>query len=526
VSAAKKKKATKKKGSKKPRPRKRLRPELTPKAWMLLGSLEEHALADALQKRPRYSDRTPAAPRRFIVDERASRNVGDELWILQRWGYVYVYRDGPGRRRGEGWSEAAATDKGLRALKRHRKKKEGVAMEKANVGRGKKKNPMATADEMRDAIVNWMKDRNLWSADSIGFWTPEQWEERRPYEGPPLSSGFVVYAEGTRFNHALAYGDSPGDVGLYRGWEALLKQHGWWWDALTVWAFYVYPAEDSLTKSNPAGKKPKRGAARAAGPGEIQVVVGKFGVTETRTVPVASVEGEVLAVHPSIRSLGEIERGTRKAPSEWSITHTPSGQVVATVRSKDWARRLAKEIAVFSDPGLQSPDPRAAANAIGGPGLGRVKYILHVARQSREPKSKRGKFPTFKQWQKTATELDDNPSDLATQAAVAAAVGSLIGGIAGALGGAVILGVVGAGLGGAASGASGAATGAVVGGVYGVPLGSYIGTIWGAVRQTGKALEGYPAGQARVLAGLGAGLTGPFAPAGAAVGAYIGAPKE
>jgi hypothetical protein len=512
------KKKAKKKQAKRA-PRKRLRPDMTPAAWRLLASLEEHALADALQKRPRYSDRTPAAPRRFIVDERAPKNVGSEIWLLRRWGYIHEYRDGLGRRRGEQWQEVAATDKGLRALKRHRQKKKPAA------SRGKK-NPMATADEMRDAIVNWLKDRNLWSADSIGFWTSEQWEERRPYEGPPLRTGFVVYAEGTRFNHALGYGDSPGDVGIYRGWEALLKQHGWWWDALTVWAFYVYPAEDSLTQSNPAGKKPKRGAARTAGPGEIQVVVGKFGVTETRTVPVAAVEGEVLAVHPSIRSLGEIERGTRKAPSEWSITHTPSGQVVATVRSKDWARRLAKEIAVFSDPGLQSPDPRTAANAIGGPGLGRVKYILHVARQSREPKSKRGKFPTFKQWEKTATELDDNPSDLATQAAVAAAVGSLIGGIAGALGGAVILGVVGAGLGGAASGASGAATGAVVGGIYGVPLGSYIGTIWGAVRQTGKALEGYPAGQARVLAGLGAGLTGPFAPAGAAVGAYVGAPKE
>lgn len=395
----------------------------------------------------------------------------------------------------------------------------------------KNKNPMATADELRAAILKWTKKERIASADSIGFWTPEQWEKHRTYAGEPETTGFIVHAEGTQFNHALGYGDSPGDVKIYEGWEDLLQKNGWWWNALTTWAFHVYPDGASLTESNPRKRREKR-------PVELAVVVRTQGGDRRVAVPMVTAIGD-LAVHPSIRNaedirvLGEIERGERSFPHAWAVTHMPSGQLVATVRLKDWAHKLAKEIVAFSGPGLSSPDPHVAARAIAGDAAFRLNYIIHVSRQSEEAAhvqpgdrgGARGKFPTYKAWKKTAHELTlENPQDLASQAAVAAAVGALVGGIIGAVGGAVLLGVTGAAI-GAATGAGGAGTGAVVGGMYGVGLGSYIGTIWGAVRQTDRALEGHDATSARILAGLGAAFTGPFAPVGAGVGAYLGAPK-
>lgn len=232
----------------------------------------------------------------------------------------------------------------------------------------------------------------------------------------------------------------------------------------------------------------------------------------------------VFAIHPSLRNIHEIELGRRKRPDSYGITHVPSGQLVATVRTKEWAKRLAEEIVKFAEPGYESTDPRVVQRALGGPNLERVAYIVYVSKQSRRPSKRRGKFPTYTAWQQKPRRAR-NPGDLKSEAAVAAAIGSLVGGFIGALGGAVVLGAGGALVGASVGGASGAATGAMVGAVYGVPLGAYIGTIWGAVQQTERALKGHPATEARILAGLGAGLAGPLAPVGAGVGAYIGAPE-
>lgn len=116
--------------------------------------------------------------------------------------------------------------------------------------RGRRRNPMATANEMRDAIEKWLKKEDLWSRSGMGFWTPGKWNEMG--WGSRLDTGFVVYAEGTAFNHALAYGDLPGDAKIYQQWEKLLQDNGWWWEAMTVFAFHVYPAASELTRtSNP-----------------------------------------------------------------------------------------------------------------------------------------------------------------------------------------------------------------------------------------------------------------------------------
>ncbi len=279
---------------------------------------------------------------------------------------------------------------------------------------------------------------------------------------------------------------------------------------IAVWASF---------EQNPA----KRGRARKD---EIVVYIQTPGApARSRAIRIDHFVDGVFAIHPSLRNIREIELGRRKRPQSHAITHVPTGQLVATVRTKDWAKKLAEQIVAFSDVGYESTDPHVVAHAVGGPGLRRAKYILHVSRQSMEPSKKRGKFPTFKAWEKTSGGLEQNPEDLRTQAAVSAAVGSLVGGFIGALGGALILGGVGVVIGASMGAGTAVATGGAVGAAYGIPLGAYIGTIWGAVRQTERALEGYPSTEARILAGLGAALTGPLAPVGAGVGAYLGAPE-
>lgn len=112
--------------------------------------------------------------------------------------------------------------------------------------RGRRSNPMATGDELRTAIRKWLKRARI--GGDVGFWTPGYWNERAP-KGLEISSndGFVVYAEGTAFNHALAYGDLPGDAKIYQEWEKLLENSGWWWEAMTTWAFHVYPRSAQIT---------------------------------------------------------------------------------------------------------------------------------------------------------------------------------------------------------------------------------------------------------------------------------------
>lgn len=263
----------------------------------------------------------------------------------------------------------------------------------------------------------------------------------------------------------------------------------------------------------------------------VVAVMGPHGQRVERVVHGAEMVDDVFVIHPSMRNLKEIEEGEQRRPSSWGITHVPTGQLVTTLPSKDWARKLSKQIIGFSDEGLDSSDVITAANAMGGPRLVRAQYMLHVYNQSQKPARQRGKFVTYAAWKKTkeakelAKDLETNPRDLATDAAVAAAVGSLVGGIIGAVGGGVAFGVVGGTLGLLSGGPVAGAGTAMVGAIFGIPVGAYVGTIWGAVRQTDKALEGYDATSARVLAGLGAALTGPLAPVGAGVGAYLGTPE-
>lgn len=242
-------------------------------------------------------------------------------------------------------------------------------------------------------------------------------------------------------------------------------------------------------------------------------------------LPVDGIEvvGGVLVVHPSIRNIFEVVGAARRQPSSWSITHLPSGQLVATVEGRGWAVKLANEILSFAGEGIRSIDPRVVALAIGGPDFMRARYLLDVQRMATQG----GRFPSFHSWreQHKGMRLQNAPKDVAAAAALQAAVGSLVGGILGAIGGAVVLGVVGGTLGAAVGGAGLGGGGAVAGAIFGIPIGGFVGTIWGAVRQTGKALRGYEREQhtAKLLAGVGAGVAGPLSPLGAGLGAYLGA---
>lgn len=117
-------------------------------------------------------------------------------------------------------------------------------------------NPMATADELRDQIRRWALDK---AGSPVGFWTLGRWSEEMGKRPPAMPSknrgGFIVVAEGTPFNSALAGWDSGRNaIRIYREWEDLLNGAGWWWDALTGWAFQVYPASAQLRESNPSSR--------------------------------------------------------------------------------------------------------------------------------------------------------------------------------------------------------------------------------------------------------------------------------
>lgn len=234
-----------------------------------------------------------------------------------------------------------------------------------------------------------------------------------------------------------------------------------------------------------------------------------------------------IVIHPSMRTLKEVQAAGRGKPATWAVTHLPSGQLVATVGSRKWARELATEIETMAGPGLGSPDPEVAAKAILSGSDAPLVYIGHIQRQSMETKP--GKFPKYDDWLFTSTELDDhialpNPSNVKKEAAMAAAVGGIVGIFAGAAVGMVALGTIGGLLGGAFVnfGIEPVMVGALVGGVWGIPIGASIGTIWGSVRRTGKETGD---SSAKMGAGLGS-LAGHFIlmpPVGAALGAYLGA---
>lgn len=106
------------------------------------------------------------------------------------------------------------------------------------------RNPMANYDEMQAAVVKWIEKKE--AAHDYRFMTPDEYNvhegRERGDEFALLPYGFVVLAEGTRFNRTLAMGDGGREEQrFYQDWEKLLKKHGWWWDALTSVAIYVYP---------------------------------------------------------------------------------------------------------------------------------------------------------------------------------------------------------------------------------------------------------------------------------------------
>lgn len=106
-------------------------------------------------------------------------------------------------------------------------------------------NPMATAQEMLDAIFEWLGREDL--VYGVKFKSPEEWRKLgwdAELGMPETRDGFVIIAEGTNFNHALA-GWMDHDRGeekkIYDSWNRLLEHHGWAWSAFTGWAFHVYP---------------------------------------------------------------------------------------------------------------------------------------------------------------------------------------------------------------------------------------------------------------------------------------------
>lgn len=275
-------------------------------------------------------------------------------------------------------------------------------------------------------------------------------------------------------------------------------------------------------RSNPKAKRPKV-------PRKTKIILDDGSHHDVRVVLVT----DHFAVHPSVRSAKEVETATKRA-TFYGVSHRGSGQLVATVRGQEWATKLARELEKISDPGVALPDPTQAAYAIGGRSLERVPYILHVQRQAQKPKSSRGDFPTFSRWKKSAKELDNPPNeaDLKSRAAVAAAIGALVGGVVGSVAGLAVVGAAGAVFGLALGGVENATGGAMMGAIMGIPVGYVVGTVWGAVRQTGQALDtpdardpitgelpkGY--GTARTGAAVGGVFFGPI---GAGVGAYLGA---
>jgi len=231
---------------------------------------------------------------------------------------------------------------------------------------------------------------------------------------------------------------------------------------------------------------------------------------------------DTVMIHPSMRSCAELKQATGNKVRNWSVTHVPTGQLIATVGNRTWARELARELALLGGPGLRSPDPEIAQRALMRFGDTVKLYLQHIQRQSMEKDP--GEFVSYETYVATSSELDGpitNPDEGKKALAASAALGGLVGALTGAGVGLIAGAALGA-AGGALFGAGGAATGAVVGGIYGIPLGFSIGTIWGSVRRVRE--DGGDEG-ARLGAGLGS-FAGHFVllpPLGAAVGAYLGA---
>jgi len=251
------------------------------------------------------------------------------------------------------------------------------------------------------------------------------------------------------------------------------------------------------------------------------MVEGKDGKQKIKKVRAEWVTDTVM-IHPSMRSKGELDKATGNVMRNWSVTHVPTGQLIATVGNRRWARSLASEIAKLGGPALRSPDPEIAQRALLRHGDTVVLYLQHIQRQSMEKDP--GEFVSYETYVATSSELDGpitNPDEGKKALAASAALGGLVGALTGAGIGLITGAALGA-AGGALFGAGGAATGAVVGGIYGIPLGFSIGTIWGSVRRVRE--DGGDEG-ARLGAGLGS-FAGHFVllpPLGAAVGAYLGA---
>jgi hypothetical protein len=124
-------------------------------------------------------------------------------------------------------------------------------------------NPVATAQEMVDKIKAWLVANNLSSAD-IQFLTPEEWNAAHADGrwlvvcGLPadwqieIKSGFMVVAEGTRFNRDLAGENGRSGVRTYQQFSGLLDANGWWLEPFTGWAFHVVPDDGKMRLSNPA----------------------------------------------------------------------------------------------------------------------------------------------------------------------------------------------------------------------------------------------------------------------------------
>lgn len=280
---------------------------------------------------------------------------------------------------------------------------------------------------------------------------------------------------------------------------------------------------------NPGQRRGRRTSKRrgSRNPEELLLYVALVDGGGTQGVYPISAElvGKHLLVHPSLRDPVEVLAAVTpgSTPQSYAITHVPTGQLVATVATDEWAKKLAKEINSFAGPGIASADVFEVQDAIGGPMLEGAEYITYSALSSFEG----GPFETLRRWRYLNTELGramaHNPEakeDRKARAAVSAAVGSLLGGLIGVVVGAVgggALGLVGGAL---LGGPEGAVGGLMVGAVFGIPLGLFIGTIWGAVRQTDRALHGVDASTAKVAAGVGSVFLGPI---GAGLGAYLGA---
>ena len=261
-------------------------------------------------------------------------------------------------------------------------------------------------------------------------------------------------------------------------------------------------------------KNPRRGQA----PTGLSVCTIDAEGRQLRTRVPSKRVGECMFVHPSLRSAQEVAlAGTQ--PNSWALTHCPTGLLVATVGTERWASFLGKQIAKIAGPSLCSGDPGDVQRLIGGPGSLGTAYLVEMTERSWDPDTA---LVPFSKWVKGRRALNpQEEEDAKTRAAVAAAIGAFIGGIGGAVVGLVVGASLGALAGALFGGISGAAaTGATVGDLFGIPLGYVVGTIWGAVRQTGKAVSGPNRGSAMLGAGVGAVFLG-FP--GAAVGGYLGA---